>query len=130
VSPPKAGDCVSSVGGPRRLPRRLRCHQSQQTELGVVVAAGGGAARPELDPQRLSPMADAAADDAEVFSSVLRILIILFPARPLTTERNDAQCPQERLRPTGAASQRAEILGPASTILTHSLFEVDIGNTW
>ncbi len=79
----------------------------------AINPSGGGAARPELDPQRLSPMMQTLLTMLRYFR-VLRILIILFPARPFTTERNDAQCPQERLRLTDAASQRAEILGPAS----------------
>ena len=76
------GVCVSTVAGPPGLPPTpLRCPQSQQNELGLVVAARGGSARPELDPQRLSQMVQTLLTVLTVFSSVVRMLITCFRLR-------------------------------------------------
>jgi hypothetical protein len=61
-------------------------------------------------------VADAADGADDIFMNCT------YPDDPATgsafaTERNlDAHCPQERLRPTQAASERAGIFGPAGTV--------------
>src|SRR6476660_6847275 len=104
------GVCVSTVAGPPGLPPTpLRCPQSQQNELGLVVAARGGSARPELDPQRLSQMVQTLLTVLTVFSSVVRMLIPCFRLRAgeilvgSRTVSRTARCLQSR--PNGWAPQ-------------------------
>jgi hypothetical protein len=74
--PKKAGICVSIIVGECEYVPKRDHHQSYGPALISAVAVGAGAACTKAAP--LSPVL---LTMLTVFSSVLRILIILFPAR-------------------------------------------------